>query len=189
VRGKEGFRCSACTCTPWHEACAPFVETCPQCAQSTIVPWLGKLKAEEARFDAVQVTTESDVLNPIGNVPLEHDPGGKLLALGQQANSLYLAAQLLVNPEKKKQMRRAIKMRLQERHGWLLVRSSKFPAGDMEGVAAASLAICCYHLHLEQFHQAREWLLKARAEAPPNTMVCMVIAYNIELLQEQGMVF
>ena len=193
VCGTEGFRCSACTCTPWHEACAPSLDVCPVCSQNTVVPWMGKLKEDAARFEATGVNMQeglqsSDVLMPLGPA-FKHDPGGKLLKLGQKASAMYLKAQFLAEPEKTKKIRYCIKLRLQERHGWLTARSSEFPAGDMEGVASASLAIACYHLEVDEFHQCSEWMTKARDEAPKDTIVHQTVLHNIALLQEQGFKF
>jgi hypothetical protein len=45
VRGKDARKCSACTCQPWHTACAPALTLCPQCTRSSVV----SLKAVKSR--------------------------------------------------------------------------------------------------------------------------------------------
>ena len=42
VRGTDALHCSKCSSNPFHHKCVAgsgFVETCPQCAGKTVVPW------------------------------------------------------------------------------------------------------------------------------------------------------
>ena len=44
VRGTAALQCSKCSSNPFHHRCVAgsfFVETCPQCAGKTVVPWSG----------------------------------------------------------------------------------------------------------------------------------------------------
>ena len=48
VRGKDARRCSACTCQPWHTACAPGLSVCPQCSRSSVAPLKSGRRAQSA---------------------------------------------------------------------------------------------------------------------------------------------
>ena len=105
---------------------------------------------------------KSAILIPRGG-HLPHDTDGKLLRMGHEATALVFGAQHLPtgHPRKRQLFEQARAMRLEERQGWLAVRTSEFPAGDLEGAAKASLAIATYHLELQELEKGREWLAKA----------------------------
>ncbi len=117
---------------------------------------------------------------------LPHDVDGKLLGMGHQATALVFGAQFLStdNPERRKQYEKAMAIRLEEKRGWLAVRTSKFPAGDVEGAAKASLAIATYYLDLDEMDKGLEWLSHALEEAPDNTMVKEIIRYNRDIVHD-----
>ena len=76
-------------------------------------------------------------------------------------------------------------IRLEERAGWLAVRTSEFPAGDLAGAAKASLALATYHLALLQHDKGRQWLDTALAEAPKdNTRLLSMIEHNMIQMQK-----
>jgi hypothetical protein len=121
-------------------------------------------------------------LFPLNPTPHEHDPGGRLMAMGEQASALWHAVQVstFASPLKKEeQLREAVRIRLDERAGWLAVRTSEFPAGDLAGAAQASLAIAAYYSELGQPELSSEWMQTALAEAPPNTIVRACVKYNL----------
>jgi hypothetical protein len=128
---------------------------------------------------------QSVILHDIGGC-LPHDTGGMLLRLGHDATALASQAQALPagDPRTKQLLGRARALRLQERLGWLAVRTSEFPAGDMEGAAKASLALGAYHLYLFELEEAREWLATALAESPKDKdFVRAIIAHNMRALR------
>ena len=125
------------------------------------------------------------ILHDIGGC-LPHDTGGMLLRLGHDATALASQAQALPagDPRTKQLLERARALRLQERLGWLAVRTSEFPAGDMEGAAKASLALGAYHFYLFELDEAREWLTTALAEAPKDKdFVRVIIKHNMRALR------
>ena len=105
---------------------------------------------------------KSAILIPRGG-HLPHDTDGKLLRMGHEATALVFGAQHLPtgHPRKRQLFEQARAMRLEERQGWLAVRTSEFPAVDLEGAAKASLAIANYHLQLQELEKGREWLAKS----------------------------
>jgi len=124
----------------------------------------------------------SACLFPVNPAPHEHDPGGRLMAMGEQASALWHAVQVstFASPVKKEeQLREAVRIRLDERAGWLAVRTSEFPAGDLEGAAQASLAIAVYYRELGEPERYSEWMQTALAEAPPGTIVRACVKYNL----------
>ena len=127
---------------------------------------------------------QSMMLIPRGG-HLPHDKDGKLLGMGHEASALSFGAQFLStdNPERKKQFEKAMAIRLEEKRGWLAVRTEEFPAGDIEGAAKASLAIATYHLELDEMDKGLEWLSRALDEAPDNTMVKQIIIYNRDVVK------
>jgi hypothetical protein len=128
---------------------------------------------------------QSVILHDIGGC-LPHDTGGMLLRLGHDATALASQAQALPagDPRTKQLLERAGALRLQERLGWLAVRTSEFPAGDMEGAAKASLALGAYHFYLFELDEAREWLTTALAEAPKDKdFVRAIIKHNMRALR------
>jgi hypothetical protein len=124
---------------------------------------------------------ESLILHDFGGC-LPHDTGGKLLRMGREATALASQAQYLraSDPRMKHLLERARALRVQERLGWLAVRTREFPAGDMEGAAKASLALAAYHLQLLELEEGREWLATALAEAPKDKhLVLAIIEHNM----------
>jgi hypothetical protein len=118
---------------------------------------------------------------------LPHDPDGKLLRMGHEATALALGAQMLEksDPMRKEKYAKATGMRLEEKKGWLAVRTKKFPAGDLEGAAKASLAIACYKLEQGEFQEGAKWLELALAEAPEDKlMVRFFIEFNMGILAD-----
>ena len=118
---------------------------------------------------------------------LPHDPDGKLLRMGHEATALAVGAQMLdkSNPRRKEKYAKATDMRLEEKKGWLAVRTKEFPAGDLEGAAKASLAIACYKLEQGELEEGEEWLKLALAEAPEDkVMVRSFIEFNMGIVAE-----
>ena len=127
----------------------------------------------------------SAILIPLGG-HLPHDTDGKLLRMGHNATGKVFAAHKLPNssPLKRQLLKEAMCIRLQEKQGWLAVRTREFPAGDLEGAAQASLAIACYYLELEEHDKGQKWLEKALEEAPKDKEVlCACIEYNMSTLK------
>ena len=127
----------------------------------------------------------SAILIPLGG-HLPHDIDGKLLRMGHNATGKVFAAHKLPNssPLKRQLLKEAMCIRLQEKQGWLAVRTREFPAGDLEGAAQASLAIACYYLELEEHDKGQKWLEKALEEAPKDKEVlCACIEYNMSTLK------
>lgn len=118
---------------------------------------------------------------------LPHDPDGKFLRMGHEATALALGAQMLEksDPRRKEKYERATGIRLEEKKGWMAVRTKEFPAGDLEGAAKASLAIACYKLEQGEFQEGSKWLELALAEAPEDkVMVRSFIEFNMGILAE-----
>lgn len=89
------------------------------------------------------------------------------------------------NQKKRETYEKAMAIRLEERAGWLAVRTSEFPAGDLAGAAKASLALATYHLALLQHDKGRQWLDTALAEAPKdNTRLLSMIEHNMIQMQK-----
>jgi hypothetical protein len=129
---------------------------------------------------------KSAILIPRGG-HLPHDTDGKLLRMGHEATALVFGAQHLPtgHPRKRQLFEQARSMRLEERQGWLAVRTSEFPAGDLEGAAKASLAIATYHLELQELEKGREWLAKALEEAPEDkALVRAAIEHNMSIVKQ-----
>jgi hypothetical protein len=129
---------------------------------------------------------KSAILIPRGG-HLPHDTDGKLLRMGHEATALVFGAQHLPtgHPRKRQLFEQARAMRLEERQGWLAVRTSEFPAGDLEGAAKASLAIATYHLELQELEKGREWLAKALEEAPKDkALVRAAIEHNMSIVKQ-----
>ena len=123
---------------------------------------------------------------PIGS-HLQHDTEGKLLRMGHDATGKVVAAQSLSRSSqlRKKLYKEAMCIRLQERKGWLAIRTDEFPAGDVEGAAQASLAIACYYLELDNLEKGHTWLQKAQDEAPKDKiLLCAFIEHNMEMLKK-----
>jgi hypothetical protein len=128
---------------------------------------------------------ESVVLMDSG-CSLPHDAGGALLRMGLEATALASQAQDLLerDPRKKQLLERAGALRVQERLGWLAVRTSEFPGGDLEGAAKASMALAVYHMQLLELEKGRQWLETALAEAPQDKVFLrVIIAHNMRTLQ------
>ncbi len=124
----------------------------------------------------------SVIVVPIGG-HLPHDTEGKLFRMGNDATGKVVAAQSLSrsSPLRKKLYKEAMNIRLQEKDGWMAVRTDEFPAGDLEGAAQASLAIACYYLELDDLEKGRKWLEKAQDEEPKDKIIlCAFIEYNME---------
>ena len=128
-----------------------------------------KLHLAHLTFDAGQEDAALDdeavsrlIVLAKGHLP--HDPDGKLLRMGKTTTCKIVTAMALENssPLKKELFMQAMCIRLQEKQGWLAVRTDKFPAGDLEGAAKASLAIACYYCQLEELEKGRKWLEKGR---------------------------
>ena len=116
---------------------------------------------------------------------LPHDTEGKLLRMGHDATGKVVAAQNMSrsSPLRKKLYKEAMCIRLEEKKGWLAIRTHEFPAGDVEGAAQASLAIACYYLELDELEKGRKWLEKAQDEAPKDKiLLCTFIEHNMEIL-------
>jgi hypothetical protein len=129
---------------------------------------------------------ESIVVHTLGGA-LVHDPLGKLMKMGTEASAEALIAQRLskMDPMRKEKFEKATRLRLEEKKGWLAVRTSEFPAGDLEGAAKASLAIGCYKMEQGHFEQGREWMATALAEAPKDALLVRAfVQYNIEVVDE-----
>lgn len=107
-------------------------------------------------------------LHPIEPTAFSHDPGGALLNMGLAATELWERAKALPrgDPLRVQHLQAAINMRRTERNGWLAVRTSEFPAGDLAGAAQAALALAAYYSDLDDVASAREWVLRAANEAP-----------------------
>ena len=128
----------------------------------------------------------SSILIPRGG-HLPHDTDGKLLRMGHNATGKVFAAQQLPNssPLKRQLLKQAMCIRLEERQGWLAVRTREFPAGDLEGAAQASLAIACYYLELQELEKGHKWLEKALEEAPKDkALVCAAIEHNMSIVKQ-----
>lgn len=119
-------------------------------------------------------------------IALEQAPDSRPLAVGAEASALWHAVKVSTfdSPEKKQEMlRAAVRMRLDERAGWLAVRSSEFPAGNLASAALASLAISTYHYELGELERGWEWLQTALAEAPPNTIAQACVKHSVRNVQ------
>ena len=117
---------------------------------------------------------------------LQHDTEGKLLRMGHDATGKVVAAQNMSrsSPLRKKLFKEAMCIRLEEKKGWLAIRTDEFPAGDVEGAAQASLAIACYYLELDNLEKGHTWLQKAQDEAPKDKIIlCAFIEHNMEKLK------
>jgi hypothetical protein len=119
-------------------------------------------------------------LYPIDPTAFEHDPGGALLKMGQAATELWERAKALPrgDPLRVQHLQAAISMRRTERNGWLAVRTSEFPAGDLAGAAQAALALAAYYSDLDDNASAREFVLRAVAEAPAGTHAAWAAAVS-----------
>jgi hypothetical protein len=128
----------------------------------------------------------SVIVVPIcGHLP--HDTEGKLLRMGHDATGKVVAAQSLSRSSllRKKLYKEAMNIRLEERDGWMAVRTDKFPAGDLEGAAQASLAIACYYLELDNLEKGHTWLQKAQDEAPKDKiLLCAFIEHNMDVVKK-----
>ena len=108
--------------------------------------------------------------------------------MGLEATALALQAQDLLerDPRKKQLLERAGAVRVQERLGWLAVRTSEFPGGDLEGAAKASMALAVYHMQLLELEKGHQWLETALAEAPQDKVFLrVIIAHNMRTLQRK----
>jgi hypothetical protein len=117
---------------------------------------------------------------------LQHDTEGKLLRMGHDATAKVVSAQSLSRSSqlRKKLYKEAMCIRLQEKKGWMDIRTDEFPAGDLEGAAQASLAIACYYLELDNLEKGHTWLQKAQDEAPKDKiLLCAFIEHNMEMLK------
>ncbi len=126
------------------------------------------------------------VLVPKGGA-LSHDTDGKLLRMGHDATAKVLHASTLQksSPMRRTLFKEAMCMRLKEKKGWLAVRTDKFPTGDFEGAAKASLAIACYYMELDELEKGRKWLEYALAEAPEdNEFLCAIIEHNMDQVKK-----
>ena len=126
----------------------------------------------------------SVIVVPIGG-HLPHDTEGKLFRMGNDATGKVVAAQSLSRSSllRKKLYKEAMNIRLQEKDGWMAVRTDEFPAGDLEGAAQASLAIACYYLELDNLEKGHTWLQKAQDEAPKDKKIlCACIEHNMEIV-------
>ena len=128
----------------------------------------------------------SNILFPANISALPHDPGGKLLAMGHRASFMVLEAQNLKDndPKKTKLFEEAKRLRMEEKRGWLAVKTPEFPAGDLEGAAKASLAIANYHLELQELDMGKKWLLQALEETPTDKQSLLeIIAFNMQVVK------
>lgn len=98
--------------------------------------------------------------------PCSHDPGGKLLKLGEDAVKCMIESQSSDGDEERGLLERALELRMREHAGWLAVRTPEHPAGDMLGAAKAAAGIGVLHLKLLAIEDAREWLQRASDECP-----------------------
>ena len=118
---------------------------------------------------------------------LPHDTEGKLFRMGNDATSKVVSAHCLSRSSelRKKLFKEAMCIRLQEKKGWLEIRTDEFPAGDLEGAAQASLAIACYYLELDNLEKGHTWLQKAQDEAPKNKiLLCAFIEHNMDVVKK-----
>ena len=105
--------------------------------------------------------------------------------MGHDATGRVVAAENLSrsSPLRQKLYKEALCIRIEEKKGWLVIRTDKFPAGDLEGSAQASLAIACYYLELDELEKGRKWLQNAQDEAPKDKiLLCAFIEHNMEIL-------
>ena len=104
-----------------------------------------------------------------------HDTTGRVVADENLSRS---------SPLRQKLYKEAMCIRIEEKKGWLAVRTDEFPAGDLEGAAQASLAIACYYLELDELEKGRKWLEKAQDEAPKDKiLLCAIIENNMEIVK------
>ena len=153
-----------------HHALATSMKLAHGQSQATLnMGVVFKLHLTHLTFDAGQEDAALDdeavsrlIVLAKGHLP--HDPDGKLLRMGKTTTCKIVTAMALENssPLKKELFMQAMCIRLQEKQGWLAVRTDKFPAGDLEGAAKASLAIACYYCQLEELEKGRKWLEKGR---------------------------
>jgi len=121
--------------------------------------------------------------------PCSHDPGGKLLKLGDDAVKCVIESQGSSGDEKRGLLDRALELRMREHAGWLAVRTPEHPAGDMLGAAKAAMGIGVVHLKLLAIEEAREWLQRAGAECPlAAQQVRDSIQFNLEQLEKVAQV-
>ena len=105
--------------------------------------------------------------------------------MGHDATGRVVAAENLSrsSPLRQKLYKEAMCIRIEEKKGWLVIRTDKFPAGDLEGSAQASLAIACYYLELDELEKGHTWLQKAQDEAPKDKKIlCACIEHNMEIV-------
>lgn len=113
--------------------------------------------------------------------PFPHDPGGRLMKMGAEATTAWMPVVHMPksNPVKVATFDKVLALSLQEREGWLAVRTAELPNGDMSGAAKAAMSIAMYHLIMEDYEEGTRWLDIARAEAPPeDRMLISSIRYN-----------
>ena len=128
----------------------------------------------------------SVIVVPMGG-HLPHDTEGKLLRMGHDDTGKLVAAQSLSRSSllRKKLYEEAMCIRIEEKKGWLAVRTDEFPAGDLEGAAQASLAIACYYLELDNLEKGHTWLQKAQDEAPKDKiLLCAFIEHNMDVVKK-----
>jgi hypothetical protein len=118
---------------------------------------------------------------------LEHDTEGKLLRMGHDNTGKVVATESLSrsSPLRKKLYKEAMCIRIEEKKGWLAVRTDKFPSVDLEGAAQASLAIACYYLELDDLEKGRKWLELVLEEEPEDKkLLCAFIEHNMEIVKK-----
>lgn len=118
---------------------------------------------------------------------LPHDPNGRLLALGHRASGTWFGVSSFRkdNPLKIAAFARVKAMRLEERQGWLDVRTAEFPAGDTAGAAKAAMSIGLFYMEMDDVPQGREWLHIALAEAPlDDEMLQEFLRHNLAVLAQ-----
>jgi len=133
-----------------------------------------------------QAQMKHGVLVPDGG-HLPHDTDGTLFRMGHDATAKVFAAFVLQksSPVRKQLFKEAMCIRLQEKKGWLAVRTEQFPAGDLEGAAQASLAIACYYMELDEHDKGQKWLQRAMEEVPKDKeFMCAVIEHNMDELKK-----
>lgn len=100
------------------------------------------------------------------STPLEHDAGGKLLAMHIKAEAIVFGAQFLrppipCNPMYREKIMDAVEIVVRERNGWRAIKTDGFPCGDLEGAGKASLKISSFFMELDECKNALRWCMQA----------------------------
>jgi hypothetical protein len=90
---------------------------------------------------------------------------------GTRATELSIQAMRLNGEKKKKLLLEAIKMRFEEREGWLAIRTPEFPQGDLLGSGKACIALGALYYALGILEKATYWWKHSLKELPEDAVM------------------